>query len=29
MHFLVDPISGDREEQHEDCETLGGDTSYA
>lgn len=28
-HFLVDPIHGDQEEQHEDRETLGADGSYA
>ncbi len=28
-HYLVDPINGDQEEQHEDRETVGGDVSYA
>ncbi len=28
-HFLVDPLNGDQEEQHEDRTTVGGDTSYA
>jgi len=28
-HFLVDPINGDQEQQHEDRSTFGGDTSYA
>ena len=28
-HFLVDPIDGDQEAQHEDRVTVGGDTSYA
>ncbi|MGB6450561.1 MAG: TonB-dependent receptor [Steroidobacteraceae bacterium] len=28
-HFLVDPINGDQEEQHEDRTTVGGDASYA
>jgi hypothetical protein len=27
-HFLVDPIDGDQEGQHEDRVTVGGDTSY-
>lgn len=28
-HYLVDPINGDQEEQHEDRTTIGGDASYA
>ena len=28
-HYLVDPINGDQEEQHEDRVTTGGDASYA
>lgn len=28
-HYLVDPINGDQEEQHEDRVTIGGDVSYA
>jgi outer membrane receptor protein involved in Fe transport len=28
-HFLVDPVHGDQEQQHEDRLTLGGDASYA
>ncbi len=28
-HFLVDPLNGDQEEQHEDRTTVGGDTGYA
>jgi len=28
-HFLVDPIHGDQEQQHEDRTTFGGDASYA
>lgn len=28
-HYLVDPINGDQEEQHEDRVTIGGDASYA
>ena len=28
-HFLVDPIDGDQEAQHENRVTVGGDTSYA
>jgi outer membrane receptor protein involved in Fe transport len=28
-HYLVDPINGDQEGQHEDRTTLGGDISYA
>jgi outer membrane receptor protein involved in Fe transport len=28
-HFLVDPIHGDQEQQHEDRLTFGGDASYA
>jgi len=27
-HFLIDPINGDQEEQHEDRATIGGDSSY-
>jgi hypothetical protein len=27
-HFLIDPIHGDQEQQHEDRSTVGGDTSY-
>jgi len=28
-HLLVDPINGDQEQQHEDRETVGADSSYA
>jgi hypothetical protein len=28
-HFLLDPILGDQEEQHEDRETVGADSGYA
>jgi hypothetical protein len=28
-HFLVDPVNGDQEEQHEDRSTVGGSVSYA
>ncbi|HTT05641.1 MAG TPA: TonB-dependent receptor [Steroidobacteraceae bacterium] len=28
-HFLVDPVDGDQEAQHEDRETVGADVSYA
>jgi hypothetical protein len=28
-HFLVDPVNGDQEQQHEDRTTVGGETSYA
>jgi hypothetical protein len=27
-HFLIDPINGDQEQQHEDRATVGGDASY-
>ncbi len=28
-HFLVDPVNGDQEEQHENRNTVGGSISYA